>query len=318
MSKHYQSLFQKFINHEISPEELEQLLVWIDQNEDFDDVEFLEKVWNNVSETKDIDSNKALRIRNKLNDHIRREEATTHRKIRRLNPWIPKVAAGLIFLILSSLGLINYFNASITVKSDFGEIVEVVLPDQSVVMLNANSKITYPRRWNKQKTRSIALDGEAFFEVSKDVKEGKKFVVKTKDLSVEVLGTEFNVDARDNTTKVFLESGIVKLNALHKKDSLMMEPGEIASIDTTGSLSKMESVSFVSTPNWKEGSMVLKDITLSEVLKEFELIYGEKYTVENKELLNQSLTIRFPITDKNKSFKILQDLIGSPIEIEQK
>lgn len=315
MSDFYKNLFEKFVNQNISPDELEQLLNWINRNEDFKDIEILEKIWINLENTEGIDKSKAQRIRAKLNSRIREERSKHTDKARRISPWWTRVAAGLILAVISGLGLMYYLNSPVVVKSDFGEIVEVRLPDNSLVRLNANSEISYSRRWQSQEVRTVSLEGEAYFEVSKDLKGHKKFVVHTKDLSVEVLGTEFNVNTRSSSTKVFLEKGSVKLSTLNRNDSLMMVPGEEAGLDHKGLLTKSKSLIVLPPSDWKDGSMILKDVRLSAILKEYENVFGGKYSVSKKDLLDQTFTIVFPITDKRKALSILHDLTGSRIEL---
>lgn len=316
MSKYYQDLFEKFKNRNISLEELEEFLNWINQNEDFNDSEVLEKVWLELDGSEAIEEHKARRIQAKLESRIREVKSTGSSKVIRLNAWMYRVAAGFLFFAVCAWGLWNYMNSSIVVESGFGEIVEVTLPDNTKVRLNANSQISYPRQWNSQEVRTVSLDGEAFFEVTKDLENHKKFVVNTKDLSVEVLGTEFNVNTRDKSTKVFLETGSVKLNSLDRRETLLMVPGEEAGFDDHGSLSKSKTVNAIPPADWRDGSMILKDIKLSEILKEYENVFGEKYSVADKDLVDQSFTVMFPITDKEKALKILKDLTGNPIEIE--
>ena len=79
-----------------------------------------------------------------------------------------------------------------TIAVPAGQCVNLTLPDGSSIWLNAQTTIQYPVSFNKHE-RKIKLDGEAYFEVAKDKK--RPFIVNTKDCSVEVLGTKFNVDA---------------------------------------------------------------------------------------------------------------------------
>lgn len=317
MSSYYKNLFKKFIDHDISSEELEQLLRWINRNEDFKDVEILEKLWANLETSKAIDKNTAKRIQSKLISRIRTEKSIRSDRMRRLSPWWISVAAGLLVVVLSGIGLMRYLNSNVVVTSDFGEIVEVRLPDNSLVRLNANSEISYPRRWQSQEVRTVSLEGEAFFEVSKDLLKHKKFVVQTKDLSVEVLGTEFNVNARDLSTKVFLETGSVKLSALNRSDTLMMVPGEEAGFDHNGILSKSKPTLTLSPTDWKDGSVILKDVKLSDILNEYENVFGDKYYAKDTGLLDQAFTVVFPITDERKAVNILQKLTGNLIEMKE-
>lgn len=69
---------------------------------------------------------------------------------------------------------------------------KITLPDSSIVWLNANACLRYPREFSEQ-VRQVEIKGEAFFEVRKD--EKKPFIVQTDGIGIRVLGTTFNVDA---------------------------------------------------------------------------------------------------------------------------
>lgn len=81
---------------------------------------------------------------------------------------------------------------------------EVVLPDGSTVTLDKGAELAYDADWD---TRELSLKGEAFFQVQK----GEKFVVKTEQGDVSVLGTSFNVYADNNNFQVECFTGKVKV-----------------------------------------------------------------------------------------------------------
>lgn len=112
-----------------------------------------------------------------------------------------------------------------------GEKKEGVLPDQSMFALNAESTLSYDEKlWAKD--RSLDLRGEAFFSV----KPGSKFMVKTSNGSVQVLGTQFNVWSRDGVLVVKCETGKVAilstegkvLDELNPKDAIRVEQDQVA------------------------------------------------------------------------------------------
>src|SRR6185437_3682694 len=82
------------------------------------------------------------------------------------------------------------------IRTGYGEIKSVLLPDSSVVTLNANSKLRIPEQWTEASGRQVWLEGEAYFAVQKKAATAEKFVVHTTEVDVEVLGTKFNVNAR--------------------------------------------------------------------------------------------------------------------------
>ena len=87
----------------------------------------------------------------------------------------------------------------------------IKLPDGSLVQLNANSTLSFDTQWDASADRCVWLNGEAFFEVEKKPETKQKFKVITADLTVEVLGTEFNINSHHQQTRVFLQEGEDKI-----------------------------------------------------------------------------------------------------------
>lgn len=325
MSEYRKQLLEKFINRRITPEELEDFLNRMQTDEEFKNDEVLKELWTELKGTGPIDSEKALRIGNRLNAGIREEKIQIQSPVKRLPRRITGLVAAVAFLLLAAGGLIYYLNTPVTVNSGYGEIVEVVLPDDSRVRLNANSRLRYSRRWNSAESRIVSLEGEAFFEVKKDEVTQKKFIVNAGDLKVEVLGTEFNVNTRhpgtypggNRTTKVFLESGSVRLTSREGDDSLMMIPGEEAGIDESGHLAKTaKAEEDAPVAEWKDGSKMMKDRKLSDILEEYRNIFGVEFKIIDSVILDQAFTVVFPITDQSKATNILKNLLGDQIADE--
>ena len=96
------------------------------------------------------------------------------------------------------------------VKVAYGSKTTIELPDSSVVVLNSGSTLSYPEKFETG-SRTVILNGEAFFEVKKNVH--RPFYVKTKDITIRVLGTKFNVKSYPDeiTTETTLVSGKVEI-----------------------------------------------------------------------------------------------------------
>ena len=111
-----------------------------------------------------------------------------------------------------------------------GQHRKVSLPDGSQVYLNEKTRLTYHQEESQGGKRMATLRGEAFFKVKERKQEGKKipFLVSTEAATVKVLGTSFNVSARDKQTHVFLNSGKVDLNLAGVNKKLTMSPGDFA------------------------------------------------------------------------------------------
>lgn len=96
----------------------------------------------------------------------------------------------------------------------------IILPDQTKVWVNANSKLTFPTQFSKLERR-IKLEGEAYFDVSHD--QSHPFIVESQGSEVRVLGTRFNVNAYTNQVKTTLESGKVEFSISGQKT--VLSPG---------------------------------------------------------------------------------------------
>jgi len=138
-----------------------------------------------------------------------------------------ELAASVLLLIATSFGIWRVAeNASFPTQhvANYGEWKTIELPDGSTVYLNANSTLQLSDNWESDNNRQVKLDGEAFFEVAKKPVTNAKFLVTTDDLTIEVLGTQFNVNTKYKNTEVFLEEGKIKLNL--EKANTIMQPGD--------------------------------------------------------------------------------------------
>src|ERR1700727_3570645 len=80
------------------------------------------------------------------------------------------------------------------IRTGYGEIKNILLPDSSVVILNANSSMRIPQQWTESGGRQVWLEGEAYFQVQKKPSTAQKFVVHTRQGDVEVLGPGFTAN----------------------------------------------------------------------------------------------------------------------------
>ena len=156
-----------------------------------------------------------------------------------------------------------------------GERTEATLPDGSNFVLNAESVLTYNKDvW--ENTRTLNLAGEAFFEV----KKGSKFTVNTPHGMVGVLGTKFNVRARNNTLEVNCQSGKV---AVTDKDGNVF--GELTANDAIRILEDGTIESWKTSPaekaSWVDGIFRFKNVSLAVVVDELERQFEIDVDTEN-------------------------------------
>lgn len=155
-------------------------------------------------------------------------------KISILPHYIHKIAACIIFLIVSSLSFYsglnwvsNDNNQSEQRYENISGKARVVLPDGSTVWLHSHTILSYNTDFRKN-GRKVKLEGEAFFDVTKNPQE--QFIVHVRGIDIKVYGTKFNVSSMPNAEEVnvSLLSGSVSLtdNSTLKEQFLL--PGETA------------------------------------------------------------------------------------------
>src|SRR5690606_6204958 len=108
-------------------------------------------------------------------------------------------------------------------KKDF-----IKLPDGSTVLLNDDSELSYSLPFDDG-PREVTLKGEAFFDIIHD--NNKPFIVRTGNISTNVLGTAFNINARNRNVVVTVERGLVQVSDETQALSLV-HPDERLTVNT--------------------------------------------------------------------------------------
>ena len=204
-----------------------------------------------------------------LQSILRAEKATVKVVPLYRRPWLQAVAAGIVLLV----GLAIFYAMPENVSADRGETFAFTLPDESNVLLNAGSEASYSKRgWDDE--REISLEGEAYFKVAK----GKTFEVKTPEGTVTVLGTQFNVKAREGRFEVVCYEGKVRVE--HKNREFILMPGQgitFAHGEDTG----VTGVT-VAEPQWLHKELVFINAKLDEVIAELERHYNVEIETDHK------------------------------------
>lgn len=173
-----------------------------------------------------------------------------------------------------------------------GEKRTVILPDHSEVIVNSGSSLFYPAEF-KGKKRNIYLSGEAKFSVSPDKK--MPFIVKTHDMSVEALGTVFNVSSYPDDTKTAasLVEGKVRVDINVSQESFILAPEEQIVYDKETGRSEHKHARLDYVLAWEKGQMVFQSVSLYTVIKEIERSYGVTVYLNSKGLKDERLTVKF-------------------------
>lgn len=177
----------------------------------------------------------------------------------------------------------------------FGKKTTLVLADGTKVWLNAGSRFSFPQKFEGSH-REVHLDGEAYFEVTKN--KNQPFIVSTRDIDVEVLGTKFNLSAyqSDKFSETVLLEGAVKVkdNGKYFNAKLELKPNQKATYYTYNKeLIRSESPDAIMQISWINGWYQFSNQNLITVLDKLERYYNIRFiydaTLESK---------AFPISGK--------------------
>jgi transmembrane sensor len=183
------------------------------------------------------------------------------------NVTLTKWAVAASILILFATGSFLRFY-SVNIQTPEGQHLVAELPDQSKVDLNAQSTLTYYPFWWKI-TRIVKLEGEAFFEVQK----GKKFTVISSKGSTQVVGTSFNILAREEIYKVTCVKGSVRVKSKTGFEAIL-KPNSKAELQPGGKINVSDNIETYPEISWKQNIFLFTASPVFKVFREIERQYG--------------------------------------------
>lgn len=219
---------------------------------------------------------------------------TNEPKVRRLTTLLPRIAAILVLAFGAGYFLLTGQTSSHLAEN--GKRDTFLLPDNSEVVLNAGSAAEY-KEWDWDDNRSIQLKGEAYFKVAK----GQKFDVVTPEGTVTVVGTQFNVKARDGRLDVTCYEGKVKV--VSKGNEILLTPGNSVAYANGKKLDIVNDKG--QKPVWVNGNEVaFANESLASVAAELERQYNVKISVTTNTA--RRYTGPMPTDDMQTALEIIQ------------
>ena len=282
----------KWLNGDLSSQEIEDL-------KKSEGSETLEKIahYSSKLETPKVDAQKAL-------DHFKaRNKSKKETKVRTLNFQTMYRAAAVLVVLLTSAYFL-FYNTTTSFETQIAQTKTFHLPDDSEVLLNAASKITFnEKKWDKK--RDLTLEGEAYFQV----KKGQTFSVNTADGIVKVLGTHFNVKQRKNYFEVSCFEGLVSVT--HNNETIKLPPGKTFRL-INNTIEEVPDFN-AQNPSWMQQESSFERIPLDQVIAELERQYDIKIKtegVDTSKLFTGSFT--------HKDQKIALEAITIPLKLSYK
>lgn len=239
------------------------------------------------------------------------------RKSKIIPLWLRNVAAACLALVISFTVFYYYAHRTLEFRTAYGEVKTITLPDSSVVTLNANSELHYPKNWSKDKKREVWISGEAFFAVnhlhrSGVIKSRDRFIVHAGKLAIEVLGTRFNVHDRRGLVNVALVSGKISLQR-DRKQNIIMKPGEVLEYIPVQDTIVRKNAKTVEKVSWKNGKLEFSQLAAADLFIQLEDIYGYKAVFADPKIAQRKLSGAFATGNEDALFKGLSVALGVTI-----
>jgi len=217
------------------------------------------------------------------------------RKPARFIPLFSKIAAAAALFIVATAVFWFFADHRTVVATAHNEVTKVVLPDRSIVMLNGNSTLRYKDHWNTGEPREVWINGEAYFKVKHinqdtlHIQPGHRFVVHSNDLDIEVLGTSFNVQNRQNNTNITLLTGKVKVQLATPTTTptpdVIMEPGDYVEYSSQKLIAKKKVENPTWATTWIKQEILFTDAYLKDIVKVLEKDYGYVVDVKDQKIM---------------------------------
>lgn len=290
-------LLQRYVEGTVKPEEVEEVVDWLDSDEEH------VKEFMSLHKLYDISvMNQSKHVQSQIKTHY-------PAPFRRIVIELARIAAVALILLGGTFLLDRTKQTEVdqlyqTLYVPSGQRVELTLPDSTKVWLNAHSRLIYPVSFQKD-CREVELDGEAYFDVRRN--ESSPFIVKTKDIDVKVVGTEFNVLAYSEIPefKIALLKGRVELKSTDISCTYRMEAGEqLGYKEGRYTTSRIKDVDYF---RWREGLLCFSDQQIKEIIDKLSLTYDVRIEVGNQPFLNEHYSGKFRVKDGvEQVLKVLQ------------
>lgn len=315
-------LLHRLIAGSTTEEENRELMEWFRQCASQEEFFMLfENVWKDSPDEmpRDVQERMYRRLNRDLGEEKKKIKAIPWHSYFSRKIW-QRVAVACIIVVLS-LANYNMFHKqkqlstqNFTVSAEKGQRAFVTLPDSTKVWLNSDTKISYPADYG-MKERNVALMGEAYFEVAKN--PDKRFIVETKGMQVEALGTAFNINAYKNDNKIIasLFSGSVRVS--YEDHVTILKPHESVKVDLlTRDFFQYEDNNMKDIALWRENEITFDGESLEEIAHIINRLYNTTIYIEDESLKKEC----YIGTVRNNSLENFIDIINltTPVVYENK
>lgn len=288
-------ILQRYVEGNVNPEEIIAVVDWLDADE------------NNVREFMALHKLNDISLLNQPDNRADNQKKKRTISFRKIGYELAKIAAILIiFWGGTKLFETNTTEESIvtyqTLYVPAGQRAELILPDSTRVWLNAHSKLIYPVSFGKG-NRQVELNGEAYFDVVHNEKQ--PFIVKTRQMDIQVLGTEFNVTSYSSDFEVSLLRGCIELSSPSLSSTYKVKEKEHVKLKDNKLI--VNNITDYDYFRWKEGLICFNNESVATIIEKLKLYYDIDIETHNKKFLNSRYSGKFRTKDGiEQVLKVLQ------------
>lgn len=186
-----------------------------------------------------------------------------------------------------------------TLTVPYGKRFELRLSDGTHIFLNSGTSLKYPIKFLKGKERQVYLNGEAFFDVTKDTDH--PFIVNMNNVGVRVFGTKFNASSypeNDEVNTVLVEGSVSIFNNnmdYNENSASLLKPGFIASWNKHNKEISIEKADIAIHTAWIEGRILFRHLEFRNIIRKLERHYDVTIINNNKKLDEEFFTASFDV-----------------------
>ena len=307
--KKFEELFEGYLQNNLSDAEQQQMMELIQQGTHDDFLkEKLHDMLKNDYVTEVMDKKQGDDILNYILSKPQNEPKVLnlHPQKRSRKTVVKLVFAAASIIALIAIGNSLFFKENNLVPSpavqpeviaentliDFSGKQLVHLPDGSTVLLNDNSSLKYDQNSFNSKTREVTLTGEAFFDIKHN--EKKPFIVHTGKIQTRVLGTAFNINAKNSSDniEVTVARGKVQVGDTQKVYGVIT-PNQQIKVNKSTLNFEQNTINAAIVTEWKSNYLILDDINMTEAVALISQKYKVQISIQNEKIKNCRITASF-------------------------
>ena len=276
-----EEIINRYLTGQCSEEELIEVNAWMKESEENARQLFrMEEIYHLGKFDQYANEQRILRAERRLNKKLDEEKRKQRKTALNMQHWMKYAAMIAVILVIGGgLGYWLYQNGNdqqmMVAVANEGIVKEIILPDGTKVWLNNSATLKYPREFS-EKERNVYLDGEAYFEVTKN--RHKPFTVQSDAMRVRVLGTTFNFKSDKNCriAEATLIEGEIEVKGNKEEGQIILAPGQRAELNKNNGRLTVKQVNAKLDAVWHDNLIPFQQADIFTISKALERFYDVK------------------------------------------